>query len=184
MPTVIANGIPGSRTAGRLFRGAFLDFRVVEPAGLRSAQDVVPRLGAKPGQPALRMGDVSAYDRPIEHVAGQLDVLPLGLPIRKPDARYGLVLCFALGRIELARLAEELVRVTHPDGLLWVVVWKQARLPSDAPSWNDAQDRILRTGWVDNKILSLGDEIYATRYVRRRHGRQPERNPLPLPRVE
>lgn len=130
------------------------------------------------------MGEVGAYDRPIEHVAGQLDVLPLRLPIPKADARYGLVLCFALAEIELRRLAEELVRVTHPDGILWIVVWKKTHLAGGAPSWDDAQDRILRTGWVDNKILSLGDEVYATRYVRRRHGRQPERNPLPLPRVE
>lgn len=154
------------------------------PAGLRSAQEVVPRLGARPGQPALRLGDVGAYDRPIEHVAGQLDVLPLRVPIPKPDARYGLVLCFALAEMDLTRLADELVRVTHPDGVLWIVVWKKGHLPESAPSWDDAQEHILRTGWVDNKILSLGDEIYATRYVRRRHGRQPEGNRLPLPRVE
>ena len=156
----------------------------MKPAGLRSAQEVVPRLGAKAGQPALRLGEVDAYDRPIEHVAGQLDVLPLRVPIRKPDGRYGLVLCFALAGGDLAHLAEELVRVTHPEGVLWVVVWKKTHLPAGAPSWSDAQETILRTGWVDNKILSLGDQVYATRYVRRRHGPQPERNPLPLPRVQ
>lgn len=134
----------------------FLDSRVVGPAGLRSAQEVVPRLGAKAGHPALRVGAIDVYDRPIEHLAGQLDVVPL-VPIRKPDARYGLVLCFALERADRTRLAEELVRVAHPEGVIWV---------------------------VDNTILTLGDEIYATRFVRRRHGRQPQRNPLPLPRVE
>lgn len=128
----------------------------------------MPKLGAKAGQPALRVGDVDAYDRPIEHVAGQLDVLPLRLPIRKPDDRYGLVLCFALADCDLVRLATELVRVTHPDGVLWVTVWKKAHLPAGAPSWDDAQEMVLRTGWVDNKVLSLGDQIYATRYVRRR----------------
>ena len=140
----------------------------MRPVGLRSAQEVVPKLGARPGHPALRMGDVAAYDRPIEHLAGQLDVLPLRVPIRKPDDRYGLVLCFALEESDLARLAEELVRVTHPDGVIWVVVWKKAHLPAGAPSWDEAQATVLETGWVDNKILSLGDQIYATRYVRRR----------------
>jgi len=140
----------------------------VKPTGLRSAQEVVPRLGAHAGFPALRMGDVAAYDRPIEHLAGQLDVLPVRVPIRKPDGRYGLVLCFALEECDLDRLAAELVRITHPDGVLWVVVWKKAHLPAAAPSWDDAQATVLRTGWVDNKILSLGDQIYATRYVRRR----------------
>ena len=140
----------------------------MKPTGLRSAQEVVPKLGAKPGYPALRMGDVAAYDRPIEHLAGQLDVLAVRVPIPKPDDRYGLVLCFALEECELDRLAAELVRVTNPGGALWVVVWKKAHLSTGAPSWDDAQETVLRTGWVDNKILSLGDQIYATRYVRRR----------------
>jgi hypothetical protein len=26
---------------------------------------------------------------------------------------------------------------------------------------------MLPTGWVDNKIVSFGDEVYATRYVKR-----------------
>jgi hypothetical protein len=128
----------------------------------------VPKLGARPGYPAARMGEVGAYDRPIEHLAGQLDVLPLRIPVRQPDGRYGLVLCFALEECDLDVLAAELVRITHPDGALWVVVWKKAHLPAGAPSWDDAQETVLRTGWVDNKILSLGDQIYATRYVRRR----------------
>lgn len=156
----------------------------MKPAGLRAAQDVVPRLGVKAGAPALRVGEIDAYDRPIEHLAGQLDAVPLRLPIRKPDGRYGLVLCFALEDCDLGRLATELIRVSHADGTVWVVVWKKAHLPDGAPSWEEAQETVLRTGWVDNKILSLGEEIYATRYVRRRHGRAPERNPLPLPRVE
>ena len=136
----------------------------------------MPKLGAKSGQPALRIGGLAAYDRPIEHLAGQLDVLPLRVPIRKPDGRYGLVLCFALGECDLVRLAAELVRVTHPDGVLWVVVWKKADLPAGAASWEDAQRAVLATGWVDNKILSLGDQIYATRYVRRKRPGKAGRN--------
>ena len=128
----------------------------------------MPKLGAKSGLPALRIGDVSKYDRPIEHLAGQLDVAPLAVPLRSRDARYGLVLCFALGGVDGATLARELVRVTHPDGVIWFVVWKKDHLPPDAMSWDDAQRVMLATTWVDNKILSLGDQIYATRYVRRR----------------
>ena len=85
---------------------------------------------------------------------------------RRP--RYGLVLCFALEETDLARLGAELVRVAHPDGAVWVVVWKKDRLPAAAPSWDQAQEAILEAGWVDNKILSLGGDVYATRYVRRR----------------
>ncbi len=139
-----------------------------KPAGLRAVEEVVPKLGIKPGSPALRIGDVAKYDRPIEHLAGQLDVAPLKLPLRASDGRYGLVLCFALGECDLQRLARELVRVSRPEGSIWVVVWKKDHLPVGAPSWEDAQTTILGTGWVDNKILSLGAQVYATRYTRRR----------------
>jgi hypothetical protein len=135
---------------------------------MRSALEVVPRLGVKAGMPALRIGGVATYDRPIEHLAGQLDVIDLKVPLRAKVGRYGLVLCFALGAVAPARLGRELVRVSHPDGAVWVAVWKKSHLPADAPSWEEAQAAILATGWVDNKVLSLGDEVYATRYVRRR----------------
>ena len=135
---------------------------------MRTAAEVVPKLGFKSGMPALRIGGVATYDRPIEHLAGQLDILGLGVPVRARDGRYGLVLCFALDAVPLGRLADDLVRVTHPDGAIWVVVWKKDLLPDGASGWDEVQEAMLETGWVDNKILSLGQEVYATRYVRRR----------------
>ena len=135
---------------------------------MRTAVEVVPKLGLKPGMPALRIGGVATYDRPIEHLAGQLDVLDLRVPVRARDGRFGLVLCFALDQVPLHRLGDELVRVTHPEGAIWLVVWKKGFLPDGAAGWEDAQEAMLETGWVDNKILSLGAEVYATRYVRRR----------------
>jgi hypothetical protein len=138
------------------------------PRGMRTAVEVVPKLGLKSGIPALRVGAVATYDRPIEHLAGQLDVLDLRVPVRAKKGRFGLVLCFALEPVPVDRLAADLVRVTHPDGAIWFVVWKKDFLPDGASSWEEAQEAMLETGWVDNKILSLGAEVYATRYVRRR----------------
>ena len=141
---------------------------MAQPRGLRAALEVVPKLGAKAGFPALRIGGVAKYDRPIEHLSGPLDVAPLRLPLRARDARYGIVLCFSLEDVDPPKLARELVRVTHPDGAIWVVVWKKDHLPPGAVSWDEAQRAMLTTTWVDNKILSLGEQVYATRYVRRR----------------
>ena len=107
------------------------------PRGLRVIEEVVPKLGAKAGFPALRIGTVAKYDRPLE------DVDP-------------------------PKLARELVRVTHPDGAIWIVVWKKDHLPPGSLSWDEAQRVMLTTPWVDNKVLSLGEQVYATRYVRRR----------------
>jgi hypothetical protein len=147
---------------------------------MRTAVEVVPKLGVKPGTPALRIGGVATYDRPIEHLAGELDVLDLSAPVRAKDGRFGIVLCFLLERIPLGVLALDLVRVTHPDGAIWVVVWKKDFLPEGASSWEETQEAMLDTGWVDNKVLSLGAEVYATRYVRRR--RPGKREPGAVPR--
>lgn len=141
------------------------------PKGLRAAEEVVPKLGAKSGAPALRVGDVAIYDRILEHLAGHLDRSDLDLPLRFFAARYGLVLCFALEALDDGLLASELTRVTHPEGRIWVVCWKKAHLRGGAPPWDRIQRAILPSGWVDNKILSFGDEAYGTQYVLRRERR-------------
>jgi hypothetical protein len=142
---------------------------VPRPKGLRAADEVVPKLGMPAGLPAVRIGDVATYDRPIEHLAGQLDRSELELPLRYRAARFGLVLCFALEPVGANALAAELVRVTSDEGAIWVAVWKKPFLRSGSGvlSWDDIHAAMLPTGWVDNKILSLGDEIYATRFVKR-----------------
>src|SRR5258706_16019053 len=102
---------------------------VARPGGPRADRGVGPKLGAKAGFPALRIGTVTKYDRPLEHLSGQLDIAPLKLPLRARDARYGLVLCFSLEAVDPPKLALELVRVAHPDGAIWDVVWKKDHLP-------------------------------------------------------
>jgi len=144
---------------------------VPRPKGLRPAEDVVPKLGVRAGVPALRIGDVATYDRILEHLAGHLDRAELDLPLRFFASRYGLVLCFALESVDVATLATELVRVANPEGRVWVVTWKKEHLRGGAPSWERIQEPFLATGWVDNKILSLGDECYGTQYVLRKERR-------------
>jgi hypothetical protein len=140
---------------------------VPRPKGLRAADQVVPKLGIPAALPAVRIGDIAAYDRPIEHLAGQLDRAELELPLPYRAGRFGLCLCFALEPIGVNVLASELVRVTSTEGAIWIAVWKKPFLRPGLLSWDDVQAAMLPTGWVDNKILSLGDEVYATRYVRR-----------------
>jgi hypothetical protein len=143
------------------------------PQGLRPAEEVVPKLGAKPGNAVLRVGDVATYDRILEHLSGQCDRLDLDLPLRSPASRYGLVLCFALEPVDLRRLCADLIRVTNPQGRIWVVVWKKGFVRGGAPSWDALQEAMLETDWVDNKILSFGDQCYGTQYVLRK-ARRPQ----------
>jgi len=141
--------------------------RVPRPKGLRDASEVVAKLGVPSGQPAVRIGEIATYDRPIEHLAGQLDRAELELPLAYRAARFGLCLCFALEPIGANALAAELTRVTATEGAIWIVVWKKPFLRPGQLSWDDVQTAMLPTGWVDNRILSFGDEVYATRYVKR-----------------
>lgn len=137
------------------------------PKGLRAAGEVIPKLGIPDGLPALRIGEVAAYDRPIEHLAGQLERGELEVPLVYRASRFGFVLCFALESVDVGLLAKELTRVTNDQGAIWVVVWKKPFLRPGLPSWDAVQAAMLPTGWVDNKITSFGDEVYATRYVKR-----------------
>src|SRR3979411_696576 len=119
------------------------------------------------GLPAVRIGDVAAYDRPIEHLAGQLDRTELDLPLRYRAARFGLCLCFALEPVGANALAGELTRITSTEGAIWIVVWKKPFLKPGLLSWDDVQAAMLPTGWVENKILSFGAEVEANGSVRR-----------------
>jgi hypothetical protein len=154
---------------------------VPQPKGLRAADEVIPKLGIAADLPALRIGDVATYDRPIEHLAGQLDRTELELPLRYRAARFGLCLCFALEPIGANALAAELARVTAAQGAIWIVVWKKPFLRPGGLAWDEVQAAMLPTGWVDNKILGFGEEVYGTRYVlrtalragQRDHSREP-----------
>lgn len=140
---------------------------MARPKGLRAAEEVIPKLGVQAGVPAVRIGDVAVYDRPIEHLAGQLDRVDLEVPLAFRAKRFGFVLCYALEAVEVDVLAGELARVTGDQGAVWIAVWKKPFLRPGCPSWDAMQAAMLPTGWVDNKILSFGDEVYATRYVKR-----------------
>jgi hypothetical protein len=71
----------------------------------------------------------------------------------------------------------------EPDGALWVVMPKQAaaRQHGITFSWNEMQAAALSTDLVDNKIASLDQEEYATRFVIRRERRQAFRDPATRP---
>src|SRR5438105_15043139 len=90
-----------------------LQRQVKRPGGMRTAVEVVPKLGVKSGMPALRIGGVATYDRPIEHLPGQLDALALRVPLRSKDGRYGQVLCFALEGVRLDRRGAEPIPASH-----------------------------------------------------------------------
>jgi hypothetical protein len=71
-----------------------------------------------------------------------------------------------------ARLME-MQRAIAPNGAIWIVIPKQAiaRKRGFDFTWEQMQAAALTTDLVDNKIASLSDEEYATRFVIRKQRR-------------
>ena len=77
---------------------------------------------------------------------------------------------------QLDGLAELFARLQYqivPAGAIWAVIPKKpfARARGIEFSWAELQAAGLRTDLVDNKIVSLGDQEYATRFVIRKERR-------------
>ncbi len=87
--------------------------------------------------------------------------------------RYDLIFCWPVEPAGLSERFAALQRRIVPDGAVWVVLPKKpvARNRVITLTWEQMQAAALTTDLVDNKIASLGDEEYATRFVIRRHRR-------------
>ena len=77
---------------------------------------------------------------------------------------------------ELARLTEtfaNLQRQIVPNGAIWAIIpnKKFARARGLAFTWEDLQTAALQTNLVDNKIASLSEQEYGTRFVIRKDRR-------------
>jgi hypothetical protein len=77
---------------------------------------------------------------------------------------------------QLAGLSDRLVQLQRhivPDGAIWAVIPKKpfARARGIDFRWSELQEAALRTDLVDNKVASLSEEEYATRFVIRKDRR-------------
>ena len=83
-------------------------------------------------------------------------------------APLDVVVAFFTTRLKLNAAWPKLTKAAAPDGGVWVA-WpkKSSGVPTDITE-NTLREDLLPTGWVDNKILSFGDEVYGTRYVLRK----------------
>jgi len=137
---------------------------------LRPAEEIVPRLGAKPGLPTARVGPVTALDKPLQDASGNLSVSPLRLPLKLAERRHMLVVAFVLESVEPGPLMRALIRSSHPDGNIWVVSYKPGFERPGVPTWEEILKAALGAGWVDNKVLPLGERVQGVRFAERRPG--------------
>jgi len=132
------------------------------------------RLGLRAG---LR---ICLLDEPATPATAALrEALP---PDLEPDqalagASYDLIFFWPVTSEGLGARFAALQAWLAPAGALWAVLPKRAvaRRRGIALTWDALQSAALTTDLVDNKIASLGDQEYATRFVIRTQARRVSR---------
>lgn len=137
---------------------------------LRPVEEILPRLGAKPGMPTARVGSVTLFDKPLLEITANLATSSLKLPLRLQERKQLLIITWLLEPVDAGGLMRALVRSSHPDGTIWVITYKKEHERPGVPSWEDLLKAALGAGWVDNKILPIGTQLQATRFLERRPG--------------
>lgn len=132
--------------------------------------DLARKLGIVPGA-AILLVDVP------ESTATLLrDSCPPGVTFTQDNgdtARYDLILFWPPSAEGLAETFGALQWRIMPDGAIWTLLLKKAiaRRRGITLTWEEMQAAALQTDLVDNKIASISDEAYGTRFVIRRERR-------------
>src|SRR3989442_7661633 len=128
---------------------------------LRAVEEIVPRLGAKPGMATARVGNVTVFDKPLQEIAGNLATSSLKLPLRLQERKHVLIVAWVLEPVDAGGLMRALVRSSHPDGTIWVITYKKEHERPGIPSWDELLKAPLGAGGVDKKFLPLGPQLQA-----------------------
>lgn len=131
--------------------------------------DLVTKLGIKPGFDVCLLGELSPIAKLLHEQSNQ------GITFYNTlsAAPYDLIFFWPTRLEGLADTFMQLQRAILPDGAIWVVIPKQkyAGKRNITLSWEDIQTAALQTDLVDNKVASLSEEDYATRFVIRKERR-------------
>src|SRR2546426_12500886 len=137
---------------------------------LRPVEEILPRLGARPGMATARAGNVTVFDKPLQEIAGTLATSSLKLPLRLQERKHVLILAWVLEPVDAGGLMRALVRSSHPDGTIWVITYKKEYERPGTPSWDELLKAALGAGWVGHKILPIGAQLPAARRLGARAG--------------
>ncbi len=141
---------------------------------MADASDLACKLGLVPGC------SIALLDAPAPTAALLRDACPPGVTLAdnadRGDGdveRYDLLFVWLQSAEGLAERFAALQWRIVPQGAIWVVLLKQpiARKRGVTLTWEEMQAAALQTDLVDNKIASISDEEYGTRFVIRRERR-------------
>jgi hypothetical protein len=121
-----------------------------------SSKSVATRLAIRPGHSVYAVNPPAQYP-------GLLGRLPAGAHLaRKAEAPADRVVLFAANHAELDRYLHEAMKVTKPDGALWVAYPKIASGKSDL-SRQVVHDATRLAGWKSVAQISMDDVWSAIR---------------------
>jgi hypothetical protein len=144
--------------------------------------DLARKLGMAPTSAILLVGV------PESTAATLREACPPGVTLAQDDdetVRYDLIFFWPHSAEGLAETFGAFQRRIVPDGAIWTLLLKKpiARQRGITLTWEEMQAAALQTDLVDNKIASISEEAYGTRFVIRRERRPsyvaPPRLPCP-----
>jgi uncharacterized protein YdeI (YjbR/CyaY-like superfamily) len=137
----------------------------------RRMSDLTRKLGIVPGFSMLLI-DAPESDAALLREACPPDVV-FDTEEEGASVRYDLILFWPRSADGLVETFAALQWRIVPDGAIWAALLKKpiARRRGITLTWEEMQAAALQTALVDNKIASISDETYGTRFVIRRERR-------------
>jgi Protein of unknown function (DUF3052) len=132
------------------------------------------KLGLKPGQSICLLGATPEAAQAIRAECDKRLGGDVTLAETLDGGQFDMIFLWPRTLEGLAERFAALQRQIVPDGAIWVVIPKKAvaRARGLTLTWEEMQAAALTTDLVDNKIASLTDEEYGTRFVIRTARRQ------------
>ncbi len=130
--------------------------------------DLSTKLGIKPGHL------ICLLDAPVESAALLRQSCHDAIIEEMAEGqRYDLIFFWPTQRDKLTETFATLQRQIVPSGAIWAIIpnKKHARARGLTFTWEDLQAAALQTDLVDNKIASLSEQEYGTRFVIRKERR-------------
>lgn len=131
--------------------------------------DLPRKLGIKAGS---RVGLLNAE---AETVALLQERSPTGVTFQRnlDQSQFDLILFWPDKLDGMSAVFQRLEQAIDPDGAVWAVIPKKIFAPSRGIdfTWEDLQAAGLQTDLVDNKVVSVSEQTYATRFVIRKERR-------------
>jgi|ERR1051326_5015159 hypothetical protein len=130
--------------------------------------ELATKLGIKPGYKVALLERPAALTTQLEQACPGAEFYD-----SLSDAPFEVLLFWPTSLEGLAETFAQLQRQIVPDGAIWAVIPKQriARVRGLTFTWEEMQAAGLQTDLVDNKVASVSDEEYGTRFVIRKDRR-------------